>query len=79
MERSKLPNWTKYWGKYDDIVLLNGRSEDMDVTFQTIEAEFKIKLLSADHLEIIAALDERLEALEGELSMSTKGIQGELF
>lgn len=57
-------SWQTFWEKYDDPDILIQKSENLDATLRDIESSINRKLLSGDHLLIIAALEERIEELE---------------
>ena len=73
-----MTDWKAYLAKYKTAELVK-MSMDIDNTLASIEQEKGIKLLSGDHLQIIAALDERLEELEATASTNQNSAQGELF
>jgi hypothetical protein len=57
-------NWQAYWQKYENPDILNQKSDNMDDTLREIESKLERKLLSGDHIQIISALEERIEELE---------------
>ncbi len=78
----KLPDWSTYWRRYNDLATLQKKSNDLDETLQGLETEFECKLLSGDHIQIITALEERIEELEKikqDSANSPYGVQASLF
>jgi len=75
----RLPDWTTYWGRYSDLALLQKKSVELDDTLKGIEEEFQCKLLSGDHIQIITALEERIDELEEAQAKSPYGVQANLF
>ena len=66
----KTTNWQTFWKKYDDPNILNQKSDDIDATLKEIESNLNRKLLSGDHLQIISALEDRIEELEHSVNSS---------
>jgi hypothetical protein len=79
MPKSRLPGWGSYWTKYSDLNLLRKRYSNLDVTFKMLEKEFDCKLMSGDHMLIIAGLEDRIEELRNTLVAQSAGVQVELF
>ena len=79
MSTSRLPDWNEYWRRSQDLNLLNKKSADLDGTFLAIEEEFGCKLLSGDHLQIISALEDRIDELEMAHQTQGAGLQTDLF
>ena len=62
--RKTLPNWERYWAKYNNPDELEEKLNQLDDTLKSIELEFDCKLLSGDQMELVDALEERLELLQ---------------
>ena len=75
---SRVSDWKGYWRQYTDLDTLQEMCMDMDSTLQKIEAEKGVKLLSGDHIQIITALEDRIEELESTQAHDV-GVQGDLF
>ena len=79
MARGGMRDWNAYWDKFKSLAALQEKSNNIDETFKRIEAEFGCKLLSGDHIQIIAALEERIEDLENTQAKTQAGVQADLF
>ena len=79
MVKRSLPDWEKYWANFDDLELLRFKSANLDDTLQMIEKEFAAKLLSGDHMQLLDALDVRIEELERLEKAQKSAVQADLF
>ena len=79
MAKNILPDWNDYWSKISSLNMLVEKSNDLDDTLRNIEKEFDCKLLSGDHIQIITALEERIEELTNSRSLTKEGVQADLF
>jgi hypothetical protein len=79
MVKSILPDWDKYWENFKDLNLLRQKSNNLDETLMMIEKEFAAKLMSGDHMQIVASLEERIEVLERVVRAEKHVIQTDLF
>ena len=79
MTKKLLPNWEKYWANFKDLSLLREKSDNLDDTLRLIEKEFATKLLSGDHLQLVDALDDRIDELERLASAQKSSLQTSLF
>ena len=79
MVKSILPDWEKYWENFKDLNLLRHKSNNLDETLMMIEKEFATKLMSGDHMQIVASLEERIEELERVQRAEKHVIQADLF
>jgi len=79
MNKPRLPGWGTYWTKFNDLSLLRKRYANLDSTFKMLEKEFDCKLVSGDHIQIIAGLEDRIEDLKNTLAAQSAGVQAELF
>ena len=79
MSKHILPKWEKYWANFTDLAVLRAKAANLDDTLQLIEKEFSVKLMSGDHLMLLAALEDRIEELE-KTEKALKGVgQTNLF
>ena len=79
MAKSALPDWEKYWANFKDAGLLKYKVANLDETLLMIEKEFAAKLLSGDHMQLVDALEERIDELE-KIEIAQKGsVQADLF
>ena len=79
MQNKKMPDWNEYWGMISDMNILQEKSVSIDDTLVAIEHEFSCKLLSGDHIQIITALDDRIEQLEKQEVAKKSALQADLF
>ncbi len=79
MAKSTLPDWEKYWENFQDLNLLKHKANNLDETLNLLEKEFAVKLMSGDHLQIVAALEERIEELERRQRAEKHAVQADLF
>ena len=79
MTKKLLPDWEKYWSNFRDLSLLREKSDNLDDTLQLIEQEFATKLLSGDHLQLVDALDDRIDELERLAAAEKSSVQTSLF
>lgn len=79
MVKSILPDWEKYWENFHDLSLLRAKANNLDETLNLLEKEFAVKLMSGDHMQIIAALEERIEQLERVQRAEKHVVQADLF
>ena len=79
MSKKGLPDWMIYWEKSSDLKKLREKSNNLDETLRGIESEFGCKLLSGDHMQIISALEDRIDDLESSQSGKESGVQADLF
>ena len=79
MVKSILPDWEKYWDNFNDLSLLRAKANNLDETLNLLEKEFAVKLMSGDHMQIIAALEDRIEQLERVQRAEKHVVQADLF
>jgi hypothetical protein len=79
MVKSILPEWEKYWDNFKDLDLLRHKMGNLDETLKMIEKEFAAKLMSGDHMLIVASLEERIEVLERIQRAEKHVVQADLF
>ena len=79
MKKNGLPDWDKYWANFTDRELLLYKSDNLDETLLLLEQEFDTKLLSGDHMQILDALDYRINELERMKSSQKNAMQASLF
>lgn len=79
MSRQALPNWEKYWAKFQDRDELLDIVDNIDDQLIRIEKEYGVKLLSGDHLMLIDALEERIDDLEKLAVAKDSPLQASLF
>lgn len=79
MVKSILPDWEKYWENFKDVDLLRFKSGNLDETLTMIEKEFATKLMSGDHMQIVASLEDRIEELERVQRAEKHAVQADLF
>jgi|GEM_PF-529906 len=74
-----LPNWEKYWHNFTDLELLRDKSLNLDDTLELLEKEFDTKLMSGDHMQLVTALEDRIQELERIERETSNSKQGDLF
>ncbi len=74
-----LPNWEKYWRNFTDLELLREKSINLDDTLEYLEKEFGTKLMSGDHMQLVTALEDRIQELERIEKEESKSVQANLF
>lgn len=79
MSKRTLPDWDKYWANFNDLDVLRQKSTDLDETLQLIEKEFDTKLMSGDHMQIVASLEDRIDELERTEQAKKSAVQTNLF
>lgn len=79
MAKNHLPNWEKYWENFSDLEVLREKANNLDETLRLLEKEFAVKLMSGDHMQIIAALEERIDELERRQRAAQRVVQTDLF
>ena len=77
--KSTLPDWGRYWDNFRNLELLKYKSNNLDETLALIEKEFAAKLLSGDHMLIVASLEDRIEQLEKIQKAEKHAVQADLF
>jgi hypothetical protein len=56
-------DWVHYWARFDDLMLLQKKSTNIDETLLEIEGELDIKLLSGDQMQVLDALENRIKEM----------------